>query len=152
MKKQSNPCEFSEEELLLACYGDLDNVRKQQLLEHLQACNSCRQQFIQFDNVLGQLHPATLNYSPAELQEFSTRLTTRINRNSFLRVRVAVAALAVAVITFFVPWQSDYFLNEQGSLPSPSIGELSMVEVLDFYQNLELLELLDLFVELEPLR
>ena len=151
MKHQSNACEFSEEELLLACYDELERARKQQLLEHLHTCHACRQQFIRFEKALELLHPATINYSHADLQVFSTRLTTRINRNTFPRLRFAYAAIAVAVIAFFVPWQSDFFLYEQGRLPSQPIEELSMIEVLDFYQKLEMLELLDLFVELGPL-
>ena len=152
MKKQSSPCVFSEEELLLAYYDELDSARRQLLQEHLQACAACRQEYDRFGEILVSLRPTTLNYSSADQQEFSTRLTRRINRRTFLLpLRLAGAALAMMAVVFLAPWQSDYFLSEHPPLSSQPTVELGMIEILDFYQNLEILELLDLFVELEPL-
>ena len=152
MKQQSGPCVFSEEELLLACYGELDSARRQLLQEHLRSCAVCQQEYARLGDILMSLRPTTLNCAPAALQQFTTRLTRRIGRRTFLPpLRLAGATLAIVAVVFLAPWQSDFFLSGQTPLPSQPTGELSMIEVLDFYQNMEMLELLDLFVELEPL-
>jgi len=152
MKHQSTPCVFSEEELLLACYDELDNARKQLLQEHLRTCAACQQQYARFGETLVSLRPATLNYSHAEQQQFSSRLTKRIGRRTSLPpLRLAGAALAIVAVVFLAPWQNNFFISGQAPLPSQPTVELGVIEILDFYQNLELLELLDLFVELEPL-
>jgi anti-sigma factor RsiW len=141
------------EELLLAAYDELDAVRRGQLQEHLRDCARCRQEFARLGATLALLRPAPLDCSGVDLQRFSARLHERIGRRRLAgpRLRLATAALALVVLAFIAPWQGDVLRGTGSMPPAAATAELGMLEALDFYQNLEVLELLDLFAELEPL-
>lgn len=151
MEQQQRPCNFAERELLLSCYDELDSGLQQLLQEHLHGCDPCRRELARLEKTLRVLRPATLNYSAADLQRFSSRLTRHGRRRSFFpRLPVAAASLALVVLAFIAPWQSDVLRTKNSMPPAPVTVELGILEAFDFYQNLEVLELLDLFEELEP--
>lgn len=150
MEQPQHHCNSAEKELLLLYYDELDNSSRELLQKHLDDCEPCRQKFVQLGETLTLLRPVTLDCSAADRLQFSNRLRARLDRRStFSGFRAALVAVTVMVLAIIVPWQSDFIPGQRPIPPAKPPMELGIIEALDFYQNLELLELLDLFSELE---
>lgn len=144
-------CEFSEQDLILGYYRELDAERALALERHLTNCLDCRTAAEQMNEMLKNWQTADLSVTPEAADRFARRVGTRLGRRRVARAGAwggAFAAASVLLAIAFYPQPVPEITTVERTRPVSA--ELDILEHYEFLQDMDLLDDLDLLMELWP--